>query len=697
MEQITKHEATTAELTGSVVEEERRADEQPSPPEERPSPKAPASRLPLTHRTAAKVTAFILCILMLFVAAGSAVGAAVMLEEELYTTPQQEYKAAALKDLAESDAHTLISYLQNGDGSGEPDALSFLSNRNIASVDIKFSGDPGYAYGYESGNTDVSQVFSHTWYHIRNIDSGETFFSYGSEYGEDCVLLGTVDVTICLADTFTQQDQYFFVDRLISAAYALRYAVYGIGAAAVLLAILCFVFLLCASGRKRGLPDPQPGWGTKVPIDLLTAGTAFAASFTLSSTFESYYYDYYTSNILRIALMAAPIAAAAVMALGWCMSFALRVKLGGWWKNSLCFYALRLCWRTAKVLWRGLLALGGGIWAILSNIPLVWKTALLLFGSAVLECIVLAGAWCELDVLLGFWFVKFLLLIPLGLWLALVMRRLQKGGAAIAAGDLSYQVDTRRMPADFRRHGEHLNSIGQGMTTAVEQRLRSERMKTELITNVSHDIKTPLTSIINYADLIGKEPCENETIHAYAEVLHRQSERLKRLIDDLVEASKASTGNLEVLLAPCEVGVLLAQTAGEYEQRLQERQLTLVATQPEQPVRILADGRRLWRVMDNLMNNICKYGQSGTRVYLTLEERAGQAVITFRNTSHAPLNLTAEEFLERFVQGDASRASGGNGLGLSIARSLTELQGGTLELTVDGDLFKVSLTFPTIP
>jgi signal transduction histidine kinase len=213
---------------------------------------------------------------------------------------------------------------------------------------------------------------------------------------------------------------------------------------------------------------------------------------------------------------------------------------------------------------------------------------------------------------------------------------------------------------------------------------------------VSHDIKTPLTSIINYADLIGKEPAGSEKMTEYAEVLLRQSERLKKLIEDLVEASKASTGNLEVVLAPCEVGVLLTQTAGEYQRRLLDADLTLVTRQPEHPVTILADGRRLWRIFDNLMNNICKYAQGGTRVYLTLAEQEGQAVISFKNTSRSPLDISAEDLMERFVRGDASRGTEGNGLGLSIAKSLTDLQGGTMELTADGDLFKVVLRFSRV-
>ena len=172
---------------------------------------------------------------------------------------------------------------------------------------------------------------------------------------------------------------------------------------------------------------------------------------------------------------------------------------------------------------------------------------------------------------------------------------------------------------DLKRHGEDLNNIAKGMVIAVDDRLKSERMKTELITNVSHDIKTPLTSIINYATLIGEEQCDNEKINEYSEVLVRQSERLKRLIEDLVEASKASTGNLEVELVPCSASVFLDQASGEYSEKLEAADLTLVTKAPEKEMTIMADGRRMWRIFDNLMNNICKYAMPGTRVYLSLE------------------------------------------------------------------------------
>lgn len=651
-------------------------------------------KLPLTHRTSAKFVAFLLVIIMAIVAVGSALGAIVMINEELYTTSEWTYKNDAMRNLAEGDVYTLIHYLTNEDlDAGERDAMHYLADRNISSIEMTFSDGPRKNWGYDGGKKDGDMEFSCTWYHEKYKGASENWYTQYRNDGENYQLLGTVEATICLTEEFTEQDSYFFVDRLISLIYALRYWVYGIGIFSIILAISSFVFLMCASGKRNGLHDAQPGWGNKIPFDLLTGSVALAAFFMLQILVEANYFHSALKKVLAfggigIALM--------VIALGWCMSFATRIKLGKWWKNTIIYYGLKIALIVLRKIWSGVYVCFRGMVSLCRGIPLVWKTALGLAAIALIEILVIAGAYCEEDVLLTFWFVKHLVLVPLVIYVALMLRKLQKGGKALASGDLGYQVDTKRMFWDFKRHGENLNSIGVGMTAAVEQRLKSERMKTELITNVSHDIKTPLTSIINYADLIEKEQCDNPTITEYAGVLHRQSDRLKRLIDDLVEASKASTGNLEVLLAPCEVGVMLTQTAGEYEQKLQEKDLILVTHQPEQAIKIMADGRRLWRVFDNLMNNVCKYAQRSTRVYLTLEEKNGQAIISFKNISQEPLNLSADELMERFVQGDTSRKSEGNGLGLSIAKSLTELQNGTMELTTDGDLFKVVLRFPTI-
>ena len=477
-----------------------------------------------------------------------------------------------------------------------------------------------------------------------------------------------------------EAETYAFATRLVHLGFALRYWIYLIALVSLLLSIVSFIVLMCVSGKRPHTEEIIPGVLNRVPFDLLLATVVLLGMFVILLA-DSFSYN----DVLVATILLAGIAAFACIGLGLCMSFAARVKQRSLLKNTVIYRCIRLCGKCLK-----------GIWRLMSVIPLVWRTALIVLGYMFLEFLVMMLCWWESDVLLVFWFMTRPVVFAAVLYVALMLRKLQKGGQALASGNLRYYTDTKGLFWDFKRHGENLNSIAVGMNAAVEERLKSERMKTELITNVSHDIKTPLTSIINYADLIGKEPCENEKITEYSKVLTRQSARLRRLIDDLVEASKASTGNLEVDLAPCDASVFLMQAAGEYEQRLKDAGLTLVTKQPEETVRIMADGRRMWRIFDNLMTNICKYALPGTRVYLNLEPIGDQVMISFKNTSRQQLDIREEELLERFVRGDTSRSTEGNGLGLSIARSLAELQKGELRVFIDGDLFKVILIFPKL-
>lgn len=234
----------------------------------------------------------------------------------------------------------------------------------------------------------------------------------------------------------------------------------------------------------------------------------------------------------------------------------------------------------------------------------------------------------------------------------------------------------------------------QGVQRAVDERLRSERMKTELITNVSHDIKTPLTSIVIYVDLLKKEEINSPKAQEYLEVMDRQSKRLKKLTEDLVEASKASSGVIPVDCQPTNVNVLLSQLEGEYEERLQKAELTMIVHPAAGDPVVLADGKLLSRVMDNLMNNIGKYAMPGTRVYAAAAADEKESTISIKNVSRNELNVSADELMERFVRGDSSRHTEGSGLGLSIAKSLVELQGGRFELSIDGDLFRADISLP---
>ena len=330
--------------------------------------------------------------------------------------------------------------------------------------------------------------------------------------------------------------------------------------------------------------------------------------------------------------------------------------------------------------------------AALANLSMIVKATIVFLMVFFIEAYLLLAGGVD-----GGVFLLYVIWKIVEYWILLKLlaqfRMLFDGGVRIAQGDYSHPIDCHKMMFEFRQHAENLNNVQNGVAKAVEEKMKSERFRTELITNVSHDIKTPLTSIINYVDLIKKEPIESETMKEYVEVLDRQSNRLKKLIEDLMEASKASTGNLPVNPEVCDATVVLTQIVGEFSERAEKNQLEMVVECPQPPVEIYVDGRHLWRIIDNLMGNICKYAQPGTRVYITLEKFHGMVIMTFRNISKDRLRMDSEELFGRFVRGDSSRNTEGNGLGLSIAKSLTELMHGNLAVQIDGDLFKVILSF----
>ncbi len=271
-----------------------------------------------------------------------------------------------------------------------------------------------------------------------------------------------------------------------------------------------------------------------------------------------------------------------------------------------------------------------------------------------------------------------------------------KTSRKIEAGELDAKVDTSKLHFNAAEIGDSLNNLGTGLSTAVENSIRDERTKAELITNVSHDIKTPLTSIINYVDLLKKEDIKNDKANEYIDVLDQKSQRLKQLILDLIEASKTSTGNIELENINLNLAELVNQGLGEYEDRFQQAELELIKNISNENVVIYADGRRVFRIIDNLLNNAVKYAKAGTRVYVDLAENDGRVVFSIKNLSNDMLNISADELMERFVRGDRSRNTEGSGLGLSIAKNLTELQSGTFDINIDGDLFKVEVTFPVV-
>ena len=473
-------------------------------------------------------------------------------------------------------------------------------------------------------------------------------------------------------------DWYVQANTLLDFVYSMRYTALVTMFVSFIIGAAAFVFLMCAAGHRNGTDEIVTTVWDHLWLDVFAVGAVLAEVFV-----------FYVAAIFLINVDVAYlpfilfVTAVATLCMGWLLllfllSFSVRVKLGKWWRHTLCYQLFRKIGQFARMIWE--------------NIGFLWKVILVMLVLAFLEGIGVL-MFFNSDIALLLWLLEKLVLYPLVLWYCVQLNQLKNGTEKIAGGEPGYQIRTKRMTGIFKEQGEQINHISDGMTHAIEERMKSERFKTELITNVSHDIKTPLTSIINYVDLLEKEDLHNETAQEYLEVLERQSSRLKKLIEDLIEASKASTGNLPVHLERLEAGIFMTQTVGEFEEKTKAAGLDLVIEKPETPVYIMADSRHFWRVIDNLMNNICKYAQSGTRVYINLEVKEAQVSITFRNTSKYPLNISSDELMERFVRGDASRNTEGSGLGLSIANSLMDLMGGTFRLYVDGDLFKVVLGF----
>lgn len=477
-------------------------------------------------------------------------------------------------------------------------------------------------------------------------------------------------------------DLFMQANTVVSVVCGLRYSIYLIFAVSLVGGILLFWRMSVLAGKNGETQGVVIKGLNKLPLELYLAAASVAEIFMMlfvAAVMQELFHNYRIFCIvLSFLLILIIILIAAAVFLG----IVVRIKKGVLWKNTIVYRICRVFRGAAELCVRHLslvrkLMLFSGVYVIFQMLALLWiRSHRYIPFFIFLLCLLQTAV-----------FVGFLI------FMAIQMEQLQKGAERLASGDLKYQTDTSRMFWELKQHGENLNSIRDGMSRAVEERMRSEHFKTELITNVSHDIKTPLTSIINYVDLLEKEELNNKAAEEYLEVLKRQSARLKKLIEDLIEASKASTGNLSVTMEKLDAGVFLTQTVGEFEEKLTSADLELRIQKPDCPVYIMADSRHFWRVIDNLMNNICKYAQPQTRVYINIEEKEQKVMLIFRNTSLRELNIKSDELMERFVRGDSARHTEGNGLGLSIAASLMDLMQGQFDLQIDGDLFKVILTF----
>lgn len=600
----------------------------------------------LTHSAAARTVAFILCLLCGLTALLCAAGYYMTRIDRDETLPEPDCVSA----YKEGIRVLLISTLQEERYPGEFPALP--------------SG-----YSYVATDTSTGKVL----YDGRTKNAVPLGISGG--YFSEGV---GIDVRAYLEPKQTPGEELTRLRSSVGTLLRYQNAYLPVGIITAVLCIALLVFLMASMGKT---PDGVKLRGIhRVPVDLFLAAALAAILFLANYSGGAgnlLLYNPLWTWILPSTLMALWIGFVALLTF---CTLAARFRAGKWWRNSIIYIVCRFLYRAMRGLVRAL--------------PDAWKGILVYVAVVLVNFFGTLFTWISGSVFL------LLMLAALdiaGLYFVIrIMRQLkalQTAAQKLAAGDLNYTVDTEKMYPVLKEHGDNLNAVSIGMNRAVNERMKSERFKTELITNVSHDLKTPLTSIVSYVDLLKKEPIESESAQEYIDVLDRQSQKLKKLTADLVDASKASSGALPVHSEKLDLGELLRQSAGEYTEKFAAAGIVPVLLVPEGETYVTADGRLLWRVLDNLLGNAVKYAQSGTRLYLELVQDETETVLTLKNISREPLNIPAEELMERFVRGDGSRHTDGSGLGLSIAKSLMELMGGKLALTLDGDLFKAALVF----
>ena len=560
-------------------------------------------------------------------------------------------------------------------------------------------------------------------YNLFTDDEGDMYRVYRSE----SPVLYTVEL-------FYTQEQY---EQVVSSwgggaasplgewMYSVRHDAMGIFVGTVLLLVLLMTYLAFAAGRKPGCDGVRPAGLNRLPLDLYTALDLFGGFFLVWALFEPVMGSLFELDqlwnepfwLLAAAAVGLSLAIALVCVLYWC-ALCAQVKADGfWWKKSILGRfgdgiwnftkrVLRKLWNFLSAIfrkcWSAVLGVGGRVgenvptfteWLrdFNNKLPLMWQW----LAASMIMIVFLAffGSLSHYGIGMFFYLVVAGFCIVGVLYGARAFGQLRDAAKRMSQGNLDVKINPDTLEGCFRDFARDLNALSDACITAAREQLKSERMKTELITNVSHDIKTPLTSIINYVDLLKKAKTEQER-QEYLEVLDRQSARLKKLIEDLMEMSKASTGNVAVDLQPTDVVESVNQALGEYADRFDKLGLNVVFRKSGESVTALCDGKLLWRVLSNVLSNVVKYAMPNTRVYLDLTGSEFKVQLALKNISREELNISAEELMERFVRGDESRNTEGNGLGLNIAKSLMEVQNGSLDLVVDGDLFKVVLTLP---
>ncbi len=566
---------------------------------------------------------------------------------------------------------------------------NYLENKNLKFLIIDNKTNTAITNMNQTLNTDTIEEikkelsnYSYFWnYEQKNVNTNISLLSleniaYESHYTDlkqyDCTIYTGIKVPLEYHDYYYNYEIVY--DKIVQ-PYDNAMINLLLGS---LILLTCMTLITIYVGKEKGKNEIVLNTLDKIPYEIVVLFVLFVTGITLS-VIDTINLNIYNMNMTTAFIIIIASAVFYIVGMLFYLTSITRMKAHTLWKSTIVYYLYRLIKK--------------GVNSISSNLSLSIKLGIVIitYTILILFCILLIFSLGPVAIpfLLGIWSFMFYW----GLRYLKQLKQMKQMVKELYEGNTQIRLTEEEYKGDLKEVCIYLNDIAGGFQNAINKSLKSERMKTELITNVSHDIKTPLTSIINYVDLLKKEEMPNEKTKQYLDVLDQKSQRLKRLTEDLVEASKASSGNIKLNIEKIDIKELIKQVSGEFEDRLNEKKLELLLNLPEENAIITADSRYLYRVMENLYSNIVKYALPQSRVYVDVILQKDTVEINLKNISKEKLNISAEELMERFVRGESSRNTEGSGLGLSIAQSLIELQKGTFQIYLDGDLFKVILTF----
>lgn len=641
-----------------------------------------------------RTSAIIILICMAMVAVGCVLGISYLVEYNFYekgdegkTAKTIAFQIYSLDDLEQAQDYYSCYYEDKDSYRLNYYMDKFSTSRTNFMFYVTDNSNVVYYTNSDSGVSGVAAEFGQAEYR-----GSSSCFIYDEE-GETIPL--RINYYIPEINSDSVRDKYSSAFQWIEIADTLKYVLFfALGIAAIVIIIMLSQITINAGLKENETGEVEPGFIDRIPFDicLLFLLVVFAASWIIMGLTMAGDVDMVLNNVIIMILFVAVV----LVLMTFLTTLSVRVKIGKLYKNTVIYRIIRSFKRkTPRKIRRRIfkelsffkkICIGVTLYIIAEAAILFTMTYLGIIGE-VFEPMSVFGMF------LVIWALSRLIMIPIITMVAINLNYIREEGQRLAEGVLGDEIATKLTIASFRAHGKNLDQIKKEINKAMEQEIKSERLKTELITNVSHDIKTPLTSIVSYVDLLGRAETTEEERAKYLDILDRHTKNLNNLLDELIEASKISSGNIEIELSRISLNIIIGQTVEEFADKFEKFYLLPRIMIPEEDVYIMGDGRWIWRILANLLNNACKYSAPETDVEIRLETDNGKAILSISNSVKEEINIDAQELTERFVRGDSSRHTEGSGLGLSITKILAELQDAQLEVEVEEGRFTAKLVF----